>query len=470
VVAARRFAVLNPATWPGTRFDWGFSALAALLVCAGFVDSWQIRHPPVHLWSHAASQGAWLLVTLLVAAVGTRNWLRSRSLEQIVPEGYEMSAVGCVVFAIGMLIGFWWQIALGQDQIAVPAVFRPPNLIQITGAGLIVTGPLRAAIARGELLAGPTAVVSATLLLATVSFFTQFDSPYVDQWATNVHGLPTDKFGFIGELLGVLSLMLQAAAVVGVVLLVLRQIRLPVGSITFMLTVTALLLCTQMGNFDFVVVAAVVGALSDLLLYWARPRSDRLMHLRVFAAGTGALLAAVYLLAVALRAGTYWPPDVVFGSILVCGVIAWLISFMTFPEREVAKAAAVLWPILEQDSSPSAPDITVDRLDHALRVFNNLRDLAESPLASMRCLPNHSGPALRQLMEDAISALRASSAQVDAQAGEILYLYYVRHIGGHYAVMLRVGLSRAAYFNRRSYGVRRLVDRLKELEEQATPA
>jgi hypothetical protein len=194
------------------------------------------------------------------------------------------------------------------------------------------------------------------------------------------------------------------------------------------------------------------------------------MHLRVFAAGTGALLAAVYLLAVALRAGTYWPPDVVFGSILVCGVIAWLISFMTFPEKEVAKAAAVLWPILEQDSSPSAPDITVDRLEHALKVFNNLRDLAESPLASMRCLPNRSGPALRQLMEDAISALRASSAQVDAQAGEILFLYYVRHIGGHYAVMLRVGLSRAAYFNRRSYGVRRLVDRLKELEEQAIPA
>lgn len=470
MVAARRFDALDPRKWAGTSFDWGFSALAAILVGAGFVDSWQIRHPPVHLWAHAASQGAWLLVTLFLAAVGSRNWLRSRSLEQVVPEGYEMSAVGCVVFAIGMLIGVWWQIAFGPDQVAVPAVFRPPNLIQITGAGLIVTGPLRAAIGRGELLAGPTAVLSAALLLATVSFFTQFDHPYIDQWATNVHGLSTSSFGFIGELLGVLSLMLQAAAVTGVVLLVLRQIRLPLGSLTVMLTLTALLLCTQMGNFEFVWVAAAVGVLSDLLLSWARPRSDRLLHLRAFAAGTGALLAAAYLLAVALTAGTYWPPDVIYGSILVCGVISWLISFMTFPEREVAKAAAVLWPILEQDSSPSAPDITVDRLEHALKVFNNLRDLGESPLASMRCLSSRSGPALRQLMEDAISALRASPAQVDAQAGEILYLYYVRHIGGHYAVMLRVGLSRAAYFNRRSYGVRRLVDRLKELEEQATPA
>jgi len=144
------------------------------------------------------------------------------------------------------------------------------------------------------------------------------------------------------------------------------------------------------------------------------------------------------------------------------------VSYFTFPNREVAKAAAVLWPPPDQESSPSAPDITVERLEHALKVFNNLRDLAESPLVYLRCLPSHNAASLRQVMEDAISALRASPSQIDAQAGEILSLYYVRRIGGHYAVERRVGLSRAAYFNRRSYGVRRLVDRLKELEEQAT--
>ena len=76
--------------------------------------------------------------------------------------------------------------------------------------------------------------------------------------------------------------------------------------------------------------------------------------------------------------------------------------------------------------------------EHALKVFNNLRDLAESPLVSMRCLPSHNAASLRQVMEDAIASLRASPAQVDGQAGEILSLYYVRRI------------------------------RLKELEEQAT--
>ena len=57
-----------------------------------------------------------------------------------------------------------------------------------------------------------------------------------------------------------------------------------------------------------------------------------------------------------------------------------------------------------------------------------------------------------------------------AQAGEILHLYYVRRIGSHYVVERRLSLSRAVYFNRRSYGVRRLVDRLRELEESSSPA
>ena len=114
-----------------------------------------------------------------------------------------------------------------------------------------------------------------------------------------------------------------------------------------------------------------------------------------------------------------------------------------------------------------APDVTVDRVEHALKVLHNTRDLGDNPLVGMRCLPSRTPVELRKAMEAAIEHLRGSAFQQDAQAGQILDLYYVRRIGGHYAVHSRVGLSRAAYFNRRSYGVRRLVDRLRELEEAA---
>jgi hypothetical protein len=469
VITTRRFAGLDPSTWPGSRFDWAFSILATALVVAGYYDAWIDRHLAPQAWAHAPSQAAWLLVTLFLTGTALARWLRERRPESILPDGYLLSALGCAIFAVGILSGIWWQDVYGPEVTGVPAIFRPSNLIQIAAAGLIVTGPLRAAVGRGELVAGPTALVSSTLLLATITFFSQWDHPYVNVWATQLHGLPANPYAFIGQEFGALSLMMQAAIVTATILMLLRQIRLPRGSITVMLTATAVLVCTQMGYFQYVGVAAVVGVLSDLLLYWAQPRSDRLTQLRVFAAVTGALLPAVYLLEIAIwEGGTYWGPDVVYGSILACGLVGWLVSYFTFPNREVAKAAAVLWPPLDQDSSPLAPDITVERLEHALKVFNNLRDLAESPLVSMRCLPSHNAASLRQVMEDAIASLRASPAQVDGQAGEILSLYYVRRIGGHYAVERRVGLSRAAYFNRRSYGVRRLVDRLKELEEQAT--
>jgi hypothetical protein len=470
--SVRRFAVLDPSTWPGTRFDWAFSALAVLLMCAGYYDAWIDRQlstghpaPLAHLWPHASSQAGWLVVTVFLAAVGLDRWRRERRLESIFPDGYWLSAIGCGVFALGILTEVWWTRFFGGETPGVAAIFRPSNLIEIAGAGLIVTGPLRAAIGRGELVAGPTAIVSATLLLATFTFFSQFDHPYVNPWAFDLHGLPP-AYEFIGQLLGALGLLMQAAIVTSVVLITLRHILLPPGSITFMLTATAVLICTQLGHFEYVWVGVLVGAISDLLLVWARPRSDRLLQLRFWAAGIGLLLPSVYLAVGQLRTPTYWIADVSVGSILVCGMTGWLVSYLIFPDHDSARAAAVLWPPMEQDSSKTSPDITVERLEHALRVLNNSRDLGESPLVGMRCLPSGTSVALRQVIEDAIATIRTSPSQVDAQAGEILNLYYVRRIGGHYAVEMRVGLSRAAYFNRRSYGVRRLVDRLKELEEQ----
>ena len=473
---AGRISIFKPATWPGTKFDWAFAMLATILVVAGYSDAWIDRNVAPEPWLHAPSQTAWLLVTLFLAGTALRRWLSERRLETIIPSGYELSAVGCIAFAVGILISIWWSEAFGTEVLGVPAIFRPPNLLQIAGGVLIVTGPLRAAIARGELVAGPTALISATMVFAAITFFSQFNHPYINDWAAHAIGgypyNPKPVETYIDQELGALGLLMQSAIVCGAVLLLLRQVRLPPGSVTLMLTFTALLLCAQYGRYQYLPVAAVVGVLSDLLLLWARPRSDRIFQLRVFSAGTGALLPAVYLTAVQVQNGeiAFRSADVVYGSVVICGLVGWLMSYLTFPEMEVAKAAAVLWPPLEQDSSPSAPDITVERLEHALKVFNNLRDLGESPLVNLRCLPSHNASSLRQLIEDSIASLRGSPSQVDAQAGEILNLYYVRRIGGHYAVERRVGLSRAAYFNRRSYGVRRLVDRLKELEETAATA
>lgn len=452
----------------GTALDWGFVALSAVLVAAGYYDAWSIRHVPVHTWEHALPQAAWAAVTLYLGAWAFLGWRRGRSLESVVPESYGLALAGCSVFLAGMVINLWWTTAFGPDS-GVPAIFRPPNLLQIGGAALIVSGPLRASVGRGELMAGPTAVLSAVLLLAAVTFFTQFDHPYIDDWAKGAVGPPFPR-DFMAEELGVLSLMMQTAAVTGVILWTLRQTRLAIGSITLMLTITGFAAATQLGHYQYVLVALAAGLASEVALILARPRADRDLSMRLFAVCVGALLSGLYLIDLALGPGTWWPPDMIYGSVVACALVGGLMSYVIFPGSDALRAASVLWPAQDQDSSPTAPDVTVERVEHALKVLQSTRDLADSPLIGLRSVPSPTAAALRQTIESAIEHLRSSSFQLDAQAGEILYLYYVRRIGGHYPVTLRVGLSRAAYFNRRSYGVRRLVDRLRELEESATPA
>ena len=464
----------------GTPLDWGFVALSAVLIGTGYYDAYINRHPPIPSWEHAPTQAAWAALTLYLAIWAFVGLRQGRSLDSVVPESYGTAVAGSVVFLAGMVLDVWWRAAFGQDH-GVPAIFRPTNLLQIGGAALMVIGPLRASVGRGELMAGPTAVLSAALLLATITFFTQFDHPYIDDWAK---GAPFPTFpnnplaaGFWNPLdepraqeLAALGLMMQTAAVTGVILWTLRQIRLPVGSITLMLTITGFLVATQYGNYQYVLVAFTAGVASEVALILARPRADRDLSMRLFAVSVGALLSGLYLAYLALGPGTWLQPDMSFGTIVACALVGGLMSYVIFPGSDALRAASVLWPAQSPDSSPTAPDVTVDRVEHALKVLHSTRDLAESPLVGLRCVASPTAAALRQTIEATIEHLKSSSFQLDAQAGEILYLYYVRRIGVAYMVYTRVGLSKAVYFNRRSYGVRRLVDRLRELEEPVSPA
>jgi hypothetical protein len=460
----------------GTPTDRVFVLLSAGLVGAGYYDSWLVRHPPIPDWEHLPVQAAWLATTLFIGAVSFIAWRRNGRLEVAVPEGYGPTVAGLTVFLVGILISGWWTDALGQAA-GVPAIFRLPNLLQIAGASLIVIGPLRASASRGELLAGPTAVASAALLLAAVTFFTQFDHPYIDQYAAKGIVLlvpePTDPLGafsFRDEILGALGLMMQVAAVTGVIMWTLRQSRLPVGGITAILFVTTLLTATQMGHYSMLIVGLIVGLLTDGALWLARPRADRILSLHLFAGFMGLALSGVYLVYIGRDPGTWWPPDMTYGAVVSCALVGGLVSYVVFPGADATRAASVLWPALAVDSSDEAPDVTVERVEHALKVLHSTRDLGESPLTGLRCVATPTPADLRKTMVAAIEHLRTSSFQLDAQAGQILDLYYVRRIGGHYVVYMRLSLSKATYFNRRSYGVRRLVDRLRELEESAATA
>ncbi len=376
----------------GTVLDWGFCVLSVGLVAAGYYESYLTRtFMPAPKWAAVPVQVAWFAVTAYLAVAAFLAWRRDGRLRSVIPDGYGLSVAGCAIFVVGILINGWWSDAFGPDY-GVPAIFRLPNLLEIAGAGLIVVGPLRASAGRGELMAGPTAVFSAVLLLATVTFFTQFDHPYIDQYAVR-GAVPLPPFGsrfdlayHREEILGALGLMMQTGAVVGVVLWILRQSRLPAGSLTVMLSVTAFLAATQLGEYSIVIVGVISGVLADVALALTRPRADRVLSLHLFAVVLGAILSATYLVFIGLNPGTWWPPDMTYGTVFACAIVGGLISYGLFPGADAVRAASVLWPALSPESSSEAPDVTVERVEHALKVLHSTRDLADNPLIGMRCI------------------------------------------------------------------------------------
>ena len=131
-----------------------------------------------------------------------------------------------------------------------------------------------------------------------------------------------------------------------------------------------------------------VGLVSEIALIVARPRADRDLSMLLFAVAVGSLLSGGYLLYLGLGPGTWWPPDMIYGSIVACALVSALISYVIFPSSDALRAALVLWPAQAQDSSRTAPEVTVERVEHALKVLHSTRDLAESPLVGLHSVPS----------------------------------------------------------------------------------
>lgn len=62
------------------------------------------------------------------------------------------------------------------------------------------------------------------------------------------------------------------------------------------------------------------------------------------------------------------------------------------------------------------------------------------------------------LLREAVEALASSASAVDAEAGEILRLYYLSRAGGHDLLAHRLHLSRATYFRRLEYGIGKVAE------------
>jgi hypothetical protein len=116
-----------------------------------------------------------------------------------------------------------------------------------------------------------------------------------------------------------------------VILIAVRRWQLPVGSITFVLTVNALLLSIVTQRLTYVPCAVIAGIAADAMIVMWKPSVKNPVKLRLFAFTVPVVLYAVYFPIVAQNIGLGWSVPFWSGAIVLAGVVGLLLSYVMLP-------------------------------------------------------------------------------------------------------------------------------------------
>jgi hypothetical protein len=335
-------------------FDWLFMLLCSWLTGGVFLDGWAHTHgkvdqsffTPWHavLYSGYAAVALFLLVTMALNHAKGAPWRRSY------PAGYGSAVVGVAIFAVAGVGDLLWHTLFGIEK-GIEGEISPSHLALALGATLILTGPLRAAWRRTAPDASQRwrtlapALLALTYIFSLLGFFTQFASPIVTsradlditqiQIVLNPFEVRTEND--LSTKLGVASILLQTAIMMGIVLFIVRRWRLPIGSFALMLGLNGLLMSVLAGSSPVIevgILSALIGLLVDLLNVALRPSAERVVPLRVFAFAVPFLNYTIYFaVLLALKGSIAWSVHLWTGSIVMAGIVGLLLSYVLVQPR-----------------------------------------------------------------------------------------------------------------------------------------
>lgn len=323
----------------GLIFDWIMMLLGLLFLGGLYLDGWAHNHGKVDdsfftVW-HAFFYSGFALVAVLLIGTLLVNRMRGLPWPYALPQGYHLSLLGVLIFAAGGVGDLIWHELFGIEE-DFEALLSPTHLLLGLGLALVVTGPLRAAWQRPG--RQPTwwqitpALLALTALISDLTFFMMFSHPLFSTTGGRFHHEFNNE---VGQVAGVLGLMIVGAILVTPLLLALRRWTLPLGSLTLIWSIN-LAAMTILGykRVDTIWMAAtmsVAAAVVDWSLWQLRPRLEATTLLRLFAFGAPVLLFSAYYLGLLATEGTRWSVHLVTGSVALAGVVGWLLSYLVVP-------------------------------------------------------------------------------------------------------------------------------------------
>lgn len=323
----------------GRRLDWLALGGIAWLVTGLFLDGWaHTNRLPDSFWTvwHAIFYSGYVALSAVVLGAIAVRRPRVGSWRAAIPDGYGAATAGVVAFGIGGILDMLWHTRFGVE-VGNDALLSPSHLTLGLGLFLLVSGPLLADLRRRDESASLAhrlpAVLSITATFMLLTFFTMYSGPYSNFLGASGNGTSSDRL-----FRGLLGMFLFSGFIGGLLLMVLRRTTLPVGSITLVLGLdgTAMIL---MGSRDtpldaqlsFSAVAVLAGIAGDVLLWWLRPSAARPLALRTLVTILPMAYFTLYLAVVGARYGYGWTMPFLTGSVVLCGAVGLLLSFVAMP-------------------------------------------------------------------------------------------------------------------------------------------
>jgi hypothetical protein len=451
--------------------------LSTWFVLGAYVVAYAYVHEAGHVIDWARSAGstmvtaAWALLTLFLFA-GFASGLRAgRAWNRALPDGQTGTLSATLVFGAAWIIDqAFWSPAFGSASVGLDTLFTPPHLFEMAAAAVIVSGPLRAAARRGEMIAGPVTLASAALLLSVLTFATQFIHPLIDPWASGDYefrGVVASQ-PWLGENLGVASVLAQAIVLAGTALLLNSGFQLRPGSMTFVFAVNGVLVAITKSHFQLLPVLLITGLAADGWIAFTSRRPSK--PSASLCAVIGVAFPTAYLVEVSLLpGGTDWGASLWIGTILATAMLTWMMGRLL----RAGLPAAVISPymFIPETAPPERWTLDPDSTAREQLVRSALDDLGtpealgRSPLARLPVVSRGDSAAaeLRALLIDVIGELAAARSPRDAEAGRLLLDYYVKKAGSHEVIMERLHLSRPTYYRRLHQGFELVAERLDKV-------
>lgn len=310
------------------------------MVVGLFLDGWAHHHLAEELesfftpWHAVLYSGATALGGILLIAAFL-NYRKGYRLKNILPREYLVALIGFILFGAAGILDLLWHEVFGIEE-NVEALYSPSHLL-LFSSGIMGVGTLfRALWEREKIPQELPHIISAALVLCVLSFVMLPLHPFVHPMMGNLEHNPASNQ--LDLIVGIAGIVIFSALLVGVILLLMRRIKLPFGSIALIIFLNVLAMSYLKDQFRFIVPVTVAGFLADVFLYWSRGGFYVRWGLRFFSFMLPALIFVFYVTTVHYTEGIWWTLHLWTGSIFIAGLTGLTVSFLVEPPGALASA------------------------------------------------------------------------------------------------------------------------------------